>query len=69
MSEASQELQPVTGGGLLVVLWRHRLWWMLSIAVLLGLIGIVYVLAHLSAADPETYPTSSRGNSSYTRLS
>ena len=69
MSEQTREMQPVVGGGWLVALWRNRLWWMLSLAVLLGLIGIVYVLGHLSTADPETYPTSSRGNSSYIRLS
>ena len=69
MSEQTEEMQPVADGGLLVAFWRNRLWWMLSLAVLLGLIGIVYVLGHLSAADPETYPISSRGNSSYIRLS
>jgi hypothetical protein len=37
--------------------WRHRLWWLLPLVVLILLIGTFYVLGHLSAADPEMYPT------------
>ena len=51
------------------MVWRNKLWWMLSLAVLIVLIGIVYVLGHLSSADSEMYPTSSKDISSYCCLS
>ena len=37
------------------VLRRH--WWVLAIVVLVVLVGIIYLLSHLSAADSEMYPT------------
>ena len=38
--------------------WRQRKsWWLLPLAVLILLLGILYVLGHMSSADPETYPT------------
>jgi|GEM_PF-3101636 hypothetical protein len=41
------------------LMWRHRLWWMLPLGVLLLLLGAIYALEHLSKTDSEMYPTSS----------
>jgi hypothetical protein len=49
--------ESTTVGGLFQRLWRQKSWWLLPLVVLLLLIGAFYVLGHLSAADPETYPT------------
>jgi hypothetical protein len=49
--------QPAEAGGVFRIQWRHRLWWLLPLVVLILLIGTFYVLGHLSAADPEMYPT------------
>ena len=35
----------------------QKRWWVLAVLVLLLLLGVIYVLAHLSAADSEMYPT------------
>ena len=35
----------------------QRRWWLLAVLVLLLLVGVIYLLAHLSAADSEMYPT------------
>jgi hypothetical protein len=40
-------------------------WWLLPLVVLLFLIGIIYVLGHMSAADPEMYPTTHLNNNPY----
>ncbi len=40
--------------------WSRKAWWLLSLAVLLLLLGILYALVHMSAADSEMYPTSLR---------
>jgi hypothetical protein len=37
--------------------WKRRLWWILSLVVLIMLVTIIYVLSHLLAADLEMYPT------------
>jgi preprotein translocase subunit SecG len=37
------------------LLRRH--WWVLTLIMLFVLIGIIYLLSHLSAADSEMYPT------------
>ena len=37
------------------VLRRH--WWVLAIVVLVVLVGIIYLLSHLSSPDSEMYPT------------
>ena len=47
--------------------WKHKLWWLLPLGVLLLLLGVIYALGHLSSADSEMYPTSSRHHSSLTR--
>ena len=41
-------------------LWERKLWWMLPLAVLLLLIGMIFALSHMSSADSEMYPTSSQ---------
>jgi len=38
-------------------LWLRRNWWLLPIAVLLLLLGAIYILGHMSSADSEMYPT------------
>ncbi len=68
MAESEKERQPPSpAGGIFQFLWRHKSWWLLSLAVLLLLIGILYVLGHLSAADPEMYPTTLTNSPSYFR--
>ncbi|HET6930104.1 MAG TPA: hypothetical protein VFI45_07265 [Candidatus Acidoferrum sp.] len=39
-------------------MWKHRLWWMLPLGVLLLLLVAIYALEHLSKTDSEMYPTS-----------
>jgi hypothetical protein len=51
--------QPGENGGVLAIAWKHRLWWMLPLGVLLLLLGAIYALEHLSKTDSEMYPTSS----------
>jgi Family of unknown function (DUF5989) len=63
------EMQEATKtGGAWEFLWKRKTWWLWPLIVLVFLLGAIYVLVHLSASDPETYPTSSRTASSYTRL-
>ena len=69
MGERVEVTPPVADEGWLRVLHRNRFWLILSLAVLLALIGLVYVLVHLSSADSEMYPTSATCNLSYNRLS
>jgi hypothetical protein len=35
----------------------HKMWWLLPLLVLFVLIGLIYVLGHMSSADSEMYPT------------
>jgi len=56
--KTSQEA--VEGGGFLSTIWKHRLWWMLPLGVLLLLLGAIYALEHLSKTDSEMYPTTSQ---------
>jgi hypothetical protein len=57
MNEPQKQAQPAGAGGIWGVLWQRKVWWLWPLIVLLLLIAVIYVLAHLSAADPETYPT------------
>jgi hypothetical protein len=63
--KASQPL--LVPGGFLSRAWKHRLWWLLPLGVLLLLLGVIYALEHLSSADSEMYPTSSRNYFSLSR--
>lgn len=67
--QVEQSQQPTVANGLAQKLWRNRAWWVLSLAVLAGLLGIIYILGHLSSADSEMYPTSSREVSANSQLS
>ncbi|MGB7844201.1 MAG: DUF5989 family protein [Candidatus Acidiferrum sp.] len=69
MSERGEEaLQSLAVGGAPGFVWQRRLWWLLPLAVLMGLVGIIYVLGHMSSADPEMYPTTLKNNTSYSRV-
>jgi hypothetical protein len=66
MTEGETETrQSPRGRGMFGFLWEHKVWWLFPLVVLLFLIGIIYVLGHMSAADPETYPTSRLNNNPY----
>jgi hypothetical protein len=61
MSEVRQQLAAPPGTrNAFSFLWQRRVWWLLPLVVLALLIGIIYVLAHLSSADSEMYPTTSQ---------
>jgi uncharacterized membrane protein len=60
--------QSEEANGFVGVVWRHKGWWLPAVVVLLVLVGIVYVMGHLSSADSEMYPTSSFQTSTYLRL-
>jgi hypothetical protein len=58
MSAANQKTaKSVEGASIFQALWQQRLWWLLPLTVLMVLLGVFYVLGHLSAADSEMYPT------------
>lgn len=57
--------QSAANRGFLSTVWKHRLWWMLPLLVLLLLIGAIYVLEHLSKTDSEMYPTSTSDFSTF----
>lgn len=60
--------QSEEANGFVDAVWRYRGWWLPAVVVLLVLVGIVYVMGHLSSADSEMYPTSSFQTSTYLRL-
>lgn len=37
-------------------LWRCKLWWLIPIAVVLALMGVLFALAQLSSVAPWMYP-------------
>ena len=68
MSEQGLSTQePPAGEGLLQVLWQRKVWWLLPAIVLVLFLAIIYALGHLSAADPETYPTTQESQSTIVR--
>jgi hypothetical protein len=68
MAEGQNPASELKSTGAIAFLWQRKSWWLLPLAVLVLLLGAIYVLVHLSASDPETYPTSSRANPSYSRV-
>jgi Family of unknown function (DUF5989) len=64
MSDLEKGAQhPQATGSAFSFLWQRKLWWLLPLAVLLLLVGILYVLGRMSAADPEMYPTTRQNDS------
>lgn len=58
MGDQKKEAGAVTQtGGMFGFLRQNKIWWLLPLAVLLLLLGIICVLGHLSSADTEMYPT------------
>jgi hypothetical protein len=57
MSDSQGPIEVSPTNGVIGFLWEHRLWWVLPLCVLFLLVGVIYALGHVSAADPETYPT------------
>jgi hypothetical protein len=47
---------------------QRKLWWLLPLAVLFLLVGVIYVLGHMGSADSEMYPTTGRQVPVATRL-
>jgi hypothetical protein len=39
---------------------KRRMWWLLPLLVLFVLVGVIYVLGHISSTDSEMYPTTKR---------
>ena len=69
MNDQSKSVQPtLAAGGFLSLVWKHKVWWLLPLGVLLLLLGGIYALGHLSSADSEMYPTISRYYTSLIRL-
>jgi len=63
MSDAGKTVQRAQAfEGFSGFLRQRKSWWLVPLAVLVILLGILYVLGHLSSADPETYPTTLEGN-------
>ena len=60
--------QSTESGGFVSAMWKHRLWWMLPLGVLVLLLCGIYALEHLSKSDSEMYPTSTIHLPSFTRL-
>ncbi len=59
MGEAKKTIQQLQGqGAFLTDFWRHKAWWLPALIILMVLVGIVYVMVHLSSTDSEMYPTS-----------
>ena len=59
MNQISHPKNSTEPSTVFATLWKHRLWWMLPLGVLLLLLGVIYALEHLSKTDSEMYPTSS----------
>jgi len=49
--------QPQVAGSRSGFLRQRKSWWLLPLAVLVFLLAVLYLLGHMSSADPETYPT------------
>ena len=45
-----------TIGEVFAFLWQRRLWWLIPVAALIFVIGLLLLLAHVSAAAPWMYP-------------
>jgi len=45
-----------TVGEVFTFLWQKKLWWLLPLAVLLFLMGILFALAQMSSVAPWMYP-------------
>lgn len=43
--------------GMFAFLRERKIWWLLPLFMLLLLVGVIYLLAHMSSADTEMYPT------------
>jgi len=67
-NSAKTEQQATAVGEFFGAMWKHRLWWMLPLGVLIGLLVGIYALAHLSKTDSEMYPTSETQRPTLTRL-
>jgi hypothetical protein len=66
--QAKTAQQATAGGGFFGAMWKHRLWWMLPLGVLILLLVGIYALEHLSKTDSEMYPTSAIQGSNDARL-
>lgn len=67
-SQSSHPKSAIEPSIFLAATWKHRLWWMLPLGVLVALLLGIYALAHLSKTDSEMYPTSAIQCLSQTRL-
>jgi len=64
-SQAKAAQQSSAGVGFLGAMWRHRLWWMLPLGVLILLLIGIYALEHISKTDSEMYPTSMKNRTGF----
>lgn len=67
-AQAKTAQRETEGAGFFGAMWKHRLWWMLPVGVLILLLCGIYALEHLSKTDSEMYPTSAIHFPSLTRL-
>jgi len=54
------EIGDISGGAAPRPTKSRKLWWLLPLAVLFLLVGVIYVLGHMGSADSEMYPTTER---------
>jgi hypothetical protein len=57
MRELAKVVQEEQRRSSLAFLWQRNIWWLSPVVIPVLLLAIIYVLARLSAADSEMYPT------------
>ena len=68
MSERENTMsEPSSRDGVFHFFWQRKTWWLLPLMVFILLVGILYVLGHMSSADPEMYPATQLEKSAYVR--
>ena len=43
-------------GEVFAFLWARKLWWLIPLAVIIGLMGVLFAVAQISSVAPWMYP-------------